>query len=147
VGVLPAHFNFDWKKLWDRTRARKESTLIWLMWHHGVVVNAWRHSINAEFNGDCSLCHPQVEESILHRFWHCPSACRIWDWATSLLHKLQTRRTHFGPWPALEMTKLIFTKELPTRLQRFKDIWALLKGTCLWGMWTQRNEKVFANTI
>ena len=29
--VLPAHFNFDWKKLWDRTCTRKESTLIWLM--------------------------------------------------------------------------------------------------------------------
>jgi hypothetical protein len=59
--VLPAHFNFDWKKLWDRTRVRKESTLIWLMWHHGVAVNAWRHSINAEFNGDCSLGHPHVD--------------------------------------------------------------------------------------
>jgi hypothetical protein len=116
AGVLPAHFNFDWKKLWDRTRARKESMLIWLMWHHGVAVNAWRHSINAEFNGDSGMCHPGVEESILHHFWHCPFACHIWDWATSLFHKLRMRRTHFSPWPALEMTQLIFTEELPARL-------------------------------
>jgi hypothetical protein len=65
-GVLPANFKFEWKQVWDKTRARKESTLVWLMWHQGVAVNAWRHRLNAEFNGDYCFCIPRTEESILH---------------------------------------------------------------------------------
>jgi hypothetical protein len=69
AGVLPAGFRFERKHVWIKTRARKESMLIWLMWNQGIFVNAWRHRINAEFQGDCCFCLPPIEETILHRFW------------------------------------------------------------------------------
>jgi hypothetical protein len=135
-GILPANYQFNWKHLWDKTRTRKESMLIWLMWHHGVVVNAWRKMIKNEFRGDCCLCYPQVEETILHRFWSCPSAQRIWDWAISLMNKLRTRRSHPGPWTAFDMEQVIFSDSLPDRFKKFRTIWPLLKGTCLWTIWS-----------
>jgi hypothetical protein len=46
--------------------------LIWLMWNQGVSVNAWRHRINAEFQGDCCFFLPSAKETILHRFWSYP---------------------------------------------------------------------------
>jgi hypothetical protein len=141
-GILPANHRFEWKQVWNKTRARKESLLIWLMWHQGVAVNAWRHRLNNEFSGDCCFCHPPSEETILHRFWSCPSAQRVWDWATSLVNKLRTRRTHIGPWPAFEMKQVIFSEQFPERFKKFKAIWPLLKGTCLWALWIQRNEKI-----
>jgi hypothetical protein len=145
-GVLPANHRFNWKQLWNKTRARKESMIIWLIWHQGIAVNAWRHMINAEFREDCCFCLPRIEESILHRFWDCPSARRVWNWATSLMNKLRTRRSHVGPWPAFEMKDVIFTDTLPMQFKKFKLIWPLLKGACVWAMWTQRNEKIFANS-
>jgi hypothetical protein len=102
--------------------------------------------INAEFHEDCCFCLPRIEESILHRFWDYPSARRVWNWATSLMNKLRTRRSHVGPWPAFEMKDVIFTDTLPMQFKKFKLIWPLLKGACVWAMWTQRNEKIFANS-
>jgi hypothetical protein len=56
------------RQLWNKTRARKEPMIIWLMWHQGIAVNALRHMINAEFREDCCFCLPRIEESIPHRF-------------------------------------------------------------------------------
>ena len=51
---------------------------------------------------------------------------------------------HIGPWPAFEIKQVIFSEQIPERFKKFKAIWPLLKGTRLWALWIQRNEKIFA---
>ena len=147
TGMLPTNFHFQWKLFWDKMRACKKSTLIQLLWHQGIAVNVWRHKINEEFKEECCFCLPQVEETILHCFWHCSSAQRVWDWATLLLNKLRMRRSHPGPQPAFNYNQIIFTDTLPDNFKKFKSLWPLLKGTCMWTIWTQYNERIFANSF
>jgi hypothetical protein len=147
VGVLPVGFCFDWKQVWIKTRDERESMFIWLMWNQGVSVNAWRHRINAEFQGDCCFCLPPAEETILYRFWSCPSTQWVWNWAMSLMNKLRTRRSHPGPWTAFDRDQIIFSYTLPPSFKKFKALWPLLKGACLWMIWTQRNAKIFAKDL
>lgn len=142
-GQLPPRYNFRWEKLWIKTRAQKESTLIWLIWHKGVAINKWRKMINVELDGNCCFCVPLVEESILHRFWECPHSRRVWEWAWSVLHKMRTRRSHPGPWEAFHWKQVILEEALPRKVKRFQSIWILLKGACMWTIWIQRNAMVF----
>jgi hypothetical protein len=45
------------------------------------------------------------------------------------------------------MVQVIFTEQLPSRFKKFQNLWTLIKGTCLWAMWIQRNDKIFGNII
>jgi hypothetical protein len=45
------------------------------------------------------------------------------------------------------MVQVIFTEQLLHRFKKFQNIWVLIKGTCLWAMWTQRNDKIFGNIM
>lgn len=146
-GYLPPRYVFRWDALWNKTRAQKESTLIWQIWHQGVAINKWRKLICSEFDGHCNFCVPQVEESTLHRFWECPQARRLWEWAWSILNKMRTRRGHTGPWEAFHWKQVILEEELPQKLKRFKSIWSLLKGTCMWTIWIHRNALVFDHQL
>lgn len=71
----------------------------------------------------------------------------MWEWAWSILHKMRTRRSHPGPWAAPQWKQAILEEELPRQLAKFKAIWCLLKGTCLWTIWIQRNAMVFDEQV
>jgi hypothetical protein len=110
-------------------------------------VNAWRHRINTEFSGDCCLLPSPRAGISTAPFWLCPTARRMWNWVMSLVNKMRTRRSYPGPWHAFDMKTVIFSEKVPARYAKFKSIWVLLKGACLWALWCQRNDKIFAGKV
>jgi hypothetical protein len=74
-------------------------------------------------------------------------AMRIWNWATIVINKMRTRRSHLGPWLAFKRMSIFFTKKLLMRFIKLNAIWILLKGACMWAMWCQRNDKIFVGKL
>jgi hypothetical protein len=84
-GVLPITYKLRWDNTWDRERIRKEAGLIWLAWHRAVAVNEWRGRINRNIPQDCPVCGSGAIELVLHRFWECEAARRVWSWGLYIL--------------------------------------------------------------
>ena len=40
--VLSPTYRLQWLNPWDKERKKKETGLLWAIWHRGVAVNAWR---------------------------------------------------------------------------------------------------------
>jgi hypothetical protein len=38
--ILPTRFQFAWADNWESIRARKETMLVWQLWHKAVAINA-----------------------------------------------------------------------------------------------------------
>jgi hypothetical protein len=96
-GVLPMDYKLRWDNVWDGEKVRKEAGLIWLVWHRAVAVNEWRGRINVTMPQACKVCNTGTVESILHRFWECNSAKKVWSWdmpilQTALQHQASTAR-------------------------------------------------------
>jgi hypothetical protein len=87
-GILPANFKFKWKNVWDKSRISKEAGMLWLVWHRAIAVNAWKGRINGNIDMGCPVCANGTTESVLHRFWECPSAVHAWKWGSHILECL-----------------------------------------------------------
>ena len=101
--VLPEDFDFPWFEIWDTEQSRKESELIWKIAHKAVVVNEWRGEISPTIPQACPTCASGVAELVIHRFWSCPQALRMWQFTsdilglfTSNLLEVQWRHAVFG---------------------------------------------------
>ena len=61
--ILLNNFQFQWADTWEPSRARKEATLIWQLWHKAIAVNAWRGRISPDINQMCLMCDAQETET------------------------------------------------------------------------------------
>nr|PNR58296.1 hypothetical protein PHYPA_005291 [Physcomitrium patens] len=83
---------FRWKdhdgfNVWDK-RTRKEAGLLWLVWHCAVAVNILRGRMNVNVAQSCPVCAEGIAETMIHTFWECSAANRVWKWGSSTLEKL-----------------------------------------------------------
>lgn len=56
-----------------------------------MAVNIWRGKNSRDnfvVDQDCPVCRNGSRETLLHRFWECPSAVRAWKWGAHVLEKL-----------------------------------------------------------
>lgn len=100
AGILPPSFKLRWATIWTSNRVKKESGLLWAMWHRAVAVNEWRGRINANLDQNCVVCNSNSKETILHRFWECPSARAVWAWCTKVIDALCPKQGNIGALPA-----------------------------------------------
>jgi hypothetical protein len=172
-GILPITYKLRWRNVWDKERAQKESGLLWATWHRSVSVNAWRGHFSAEVVQFCPVCMVGARETVLHRFWECPSARHAWLWATKIMVKLTPREEALGriedrgrrrtvrvtdspSSPESEGANLdpivltwkqgIFAHRIPRRFKSISRIWLLLRGVVMWNLWKEHNDAAFAGT-
>lgn len=106
-----------WTKVWNKGRTRKEEIFIWTLWHHVVVVNAWRAKINWLLDNHCPFCARRVEEIEIHRFWECPQSQQTWHWAINIINRICTRPSKKGPWKMFTIEKCFFTDNIKGHLK------------------------------
>jgi hypothetical protein len=97
-GVLAASHRLRWNTVWEKGRVQKEAGLLWQIWYRAPPVNAWRYRINQNINTNCLVCVRGSHESVLHRFWECPSAQSAWQWGIFILNKVAAEDGDHGPW-------------------------------------------------
>ena len=120
----------------------KEAAFIWSIWHKAVAVNEWRARIApASISKQCVFCLPNTSETVKHKFWDCIQARRTWRWATHIMHELCGVRT--GHLDSFNWKQGIFGERIPFKFRKMTKIWHLLRGTTLWTIWVERNDKVF----
>ncbi|KAG0574234.1 hypothetical protein KC19_VG246300 [Ceratodon purpureus] len=134
-----------WKSVSPKERTRKESSLMWLIWHRAVAVNHWRGRIDGNVDIRCPICHRGSEESVLHRFWECESSQRAWQFAIHIMNQLVKGKDVRGPWQPLSWKQGIFSYRIPRKFDAFKQIWLELRSVVLWTLWIERNDIVFNN--
>lgn len=144
-GTLPDDFRLRWKTVWHKDRTWKEARLIWLIWHYVVAVNHWRGRIDGTMDIRCPVCPRRSEESMLHRFWECLSAQRVWQWAIHIMNALLIGRDAQGPWRLLTWRQGIFSGGIPRKFNALKWLWLEVRTVVLWVLWIQRNDMVFNN--
>jgi hypothetical protein len=101
-----------------------------------MAVNSWR--------GKTSVNIDSVEESIIHRFWTCSQAQKVWTYTSGLLHKLAALDQE-TQWPLMEWHQVLFASKPPRRFKLVLRFWLLLRGLSLWIIWTSWNHRVFNN--
>ena len=74
--------------MWDVERTRKEASLMWMIWHKAVAMNARRGAISAKVDQSCSVCLCGIKETVMHGFWECPAAQKAWSWCESIMNYL-----------------------------------------------------------
>jgi hypothetical protein len=109
-------FKFEWTKVWDVERARKEANLIWQLWYRAIAVNLWRGKISVQIDRSCPMCQIGEDESVLHRFWCCEASQQLWRYTTDLLYKI-TGSTSCRPWQLPNWKQSLFATELPRKFQ------------------------------
>jgi hypothetical protein len=141
-GYLPGNYRFFWSQVWDPLRSGKEAAFIWSIWHKAVAVNEWRARIApASISKQCIFCLPNTSESVKHKFWDCIQARRTWRWATYIMHELCGVRT--GHLDSFNWKQTLFGERTPYKFRKVVKIWHLLRGTTLWTIWVEWNDKVF----
>lgn len=88
TGILSHTFKLRWSTIWTTDITKKESGLLWAIWHRAMAVNEWRGRISANVDQRCLVCTLGKKESVLHRFWECHSAQVVWSWSTNLIDLL-----------------------------------------------------------
>ena len=120
----------------------KEAAFIWSIWHKAVAVNEWRARIApASISKQCIFCLPNTSESVKHKFWDCIQARRTWRWTTYIMHELCGVRT--GHLDSFNWKQSLFGERIPFKFRKVVKIWHFLRGTTLWTIWVERNDKVF----
>lgn len=86
-GVLPITYKLKWLNAWDLKRVKKEAGLVWAIWHKEVEVNAWRGKNHRQqrIHQCCLVCMTVTRETVMHRFWECPSTSKVWRWGTFIM--------------------------------------------------------------
>ena len=97
-GTLSASYKLRWLNAWDKEREKKEAGLLWAIWHKGVAVNAWQGQFQNQVDQRCVVCNMGARETVLHCFWECPKAIKVWKWCENILYDLcpATSRDHGG---------------------------------------------------
>jgi hypothetical protein len=104
---------------------------MWLIWHRALAVNEWCQRININLDSRCPVCIRGANETVLHRFWECPSAQVAWRWGMHILNMLVTAEDDCGPWRPFSWKHGIFSERIPGRFNAVKSIWSTLRGTII----------------
>jgi hypothetical protein len=67
--ATPVSFLIYTATLGCERRVKKETGLLWLIWHRAPVVNKWCHRISNNIDSSCPVCKRGDMESVLYRFW------------------------------------------------------------------------------
>jgi len=146
-GILPLSHRLQWKTIWIKYQTPKEASLLWLVWHRAVAVNAWRASVNPAIPTGYPVCPRHTHESILHRFWECPNARHAWQWGIHIANTLTTSRDAQGPWRPLTWKQGIFSDRIPRKFNGISSLWAVLRTTILWTLWIEWNDASFNDIL
>jgi hypothetical protein len=92
---------------------KKETWLMWMMWHQMIVVNVWHVRINQEVATTHQSCNQNTHETKVHRFWDYLIAKATWQWAFTIIHSLLDPPQRKGRKKALDARQCLFTKKLP----------------------------------
>jgi hypothetical protein len=143
--VIPSSFKVKWADLRLEARGKKETWLMWMMWHQMMAVNVWHVRINQEVATTHRSCNQNTPETMIHRFWDCLKAKATWEWAFTTIHSLLYQAQRRGRKKAFDVSQCLFTKKLHKAYMQFSCIWMLGKGLVLWATWLGRNDKIFDN--
>lgn len=146
-GILPLTHRLRWKTIWVKYRTPKEAGLVWLVWHRAVAVNAWRATVNPLTPTGCPVCPRHSHESVLHRFWECPAARRVWQWGIHIANTLVMSRDAQGPWQPLTWKQGIFSDRIPRKFDGISSLWAVLRTIILWTLWIEQNDAAFNDIL
>lgn len=142
--LLPDSFLPSWRDTWFKARSQKEAAFIWSIWHNAVAVNSWHTQIAPGMDTRCLCCSSGDIETPLHRFFTCPRAQEIWDYAQTILHYISGSSPALGPHARLDSKQCIFGTPIPRKFHNSRTIWSLVRGAALWLCWIMRNHLVFA---
>jgi hypothetical protein len=142
-GILPARFKLRWKNVWDRSRISKEAGMLWLTWHRSIAVNTWRGRINRNIDQGCLVCAYGAAETVLHRFWECPSTKRAWEWGAQIIHCMLRSPSNPSSRPQINWKQGIFADRAPRRFWSISKLWLLMRTTIMWTLWKERLDATF----
>ena len=131
-GLVPVHFEPDWKDVWTPLRPRKEAAFLWSVYHRAVAVHQWRQRAFSQLSTECTCCDQGIPESLIHCFFACPPVIRAWDFVTSVLYTLAKELASAMPWPHLSWDQCLLGVDLPDSLLPYQPTWSILRGIALW---------------
>lgn len=126
-------------KVWNRWTPNKINVFMWkcFLGRLPTLPNLLvRKVLHEEDSTTCKLCEDDAEESIVHLFFKCSFAKKVWEqlglwlrtsWAWTFSDNLLS---------SLE----IFEKLVPKKL---REIWQIFWNGVFWFVWVSRNEKFF----
>lgn len=119
-GVLPISYRLQWLNTRDSETIKKEAGLIWAVWHKRVEVNAWRAKFARQGGIDqcCPMCLTGTRETVLHRFWECRAAAKVWRWGMLVMDLLAPRGVGAADSPEPESTPTRRDEERNSQQQR-----------------------------
>jgi hypothetical protein len=121
--IHPAH---GW--LWKSQCQPKRRFFFWLLMKDKISTRELLRRKTMELESyNCVLCHSDVEESLMHLFFHCPFAICCWN-TLGLAHLIQG---------SLFQTLTVFKDHLQRPF--FMEI---IVSMC-WAIWTARNDAIF----
>lgn len=110
--------------------------------HYGVAINAWRKLICARVRWKLLLLRAhggRIGAPLLLALSPCSEIVGMGTVSSQqIAHQAQPSRPVGAP--RVEVGH--FERGLPGKLRRFQALWKLLKCTCMWTIWIQRNDKV-----
>lgn len=127
AGLVPAAFQPNWRAVWNPGRPRKEAAFVWSFMHRAIAVNQWRHVANNAISELCVCCDENRSETLVHAFHECHPASIAWNFALSVLCRMQsiTRAQQDGI--LLSWQQCLMDKELPIELQDGTPVWSLFR--------------------
>lgn len=131
-GLVRAHFEHDWRDVWLTTRLRKKAAFMWSVYLQAVAVNHWRHQAFPDLSVECTCCDRGEAKTLIHCFYDCELAARVWAFVATILHKMANTPLHTMPWAMLTWDQCILGVPLPAPFQTFWKTWTLMRGAALW---------------
>lgn len=122
----------DWNVIWDCNIPPKVKIFAWQLCHQALATNknVAHRGIHQQLN--CLQCHVVPEDDV-HLFLQCPYTKQAWTHTDCFSSEFLSKATS---WLHLFHLILETLPEYPDALPKFI--------MCLWGLWTSRNQLVFA---
>ncbi|CAN1324723.1 Putative ribonuclease H protein At1g65750 [Linum perenne] len=130
----PGCSTFPVDMIWMAHVPTKVAGFVWQVVHKKVSTldNLIRRGLI--FPNRCVMCGADAE-TIAHLFWSCPFASQVWTCFSS-------RLSVFGPFP-LEVKDWLWAWKGMNCSSSFRSCFRLLIHGFLWGLWGERNDRVF----
>ena len=112
---------------------------MWQLQHIVIAINSWRGQISKQVNTICDL---GIEETIMHRFWTCPTSLQVQRFILALMNLL-AGISYLSLMIVPNWQQALFLNEAMEPFQLLELIQMLIKGVTLWTVWILRNNNIF----
>lgn len=127
-----------WAKAWFPGLTPKINIFLWILLQNNILTIDNLRKRDFYLPNRCYLCLNN-EESVNHMFIHCPFVLPIWGmffqmWGLNWVFP-QDIQDYFKSW------------NYPTNNPTIRNLWKFSFAHILWGIWKERNKKLFKNDI